>query len=281
MKRMMIAAFVLLAGLLQLQAQVTAPAPSPFCKTEQKVGLTDVTIEYSRPSAKGRVVFGELVPFGQPWRAGANAATKISFSSDVKIGGADVQAGSYALLITPQADKWRLHFFHYDKGGWSSYIGDEAPETAAVVDVNVTALPMPVESWTIDIGGLRNDGASLNFMWEKTFVSAPLTVPTEAAVMASIEKTMAGPSAGDYYSAASYYLSEGKDMNKALEWINASIDKGGERFWILRTKALIQANLGDRKGAIASANRSTALAQEAGNDEYPKMNASSIKEWMQ
>jgi hypothetical protein len=275
-----ILACLLFTGTFSLNAQVMAPAPSPFCKIEQKVGLTDVTLEYSRPSAKGRTVFGDLVPYGKPWRAGANAVTKVSFSTDVNVGGSDLKAGSYALLITPQRDSWQLHFFNYDKGSWSSYIAEGAPVAAAVVTIKTIGIPMHVESWTIGVGGLKSDGAGIDFLWEKTFAQLPITVPTDKAVMASIEKTMAGPDAGDYYSAASYYLNEGKDMEQALTWVNASLDNGGDRFWILRTKALIQAKLGDHAGAIASAKKSTELAEAAGNDEYPTMNAKSIKEWM-
>ena len=264
---------------LQVNAQVTTPAPSPFGKVEQKVGLTDVTVEYSRPSAKGRVVFGDLVPFGEVWRAGANAVTKVTFSTDVKIGGSDLKAGSYALLITPNKDNWQLHFFNYDKSNWGTYVAEGAPAAAAVVSSKTTTLPMNVETWTIGVGNLSNHGAALNFIWEKTYAHVDFTVPTDAAVVASIEKTMAGPSANDYYSAASYYLAEGKDLKQALAWVNTSLEKGGDRFWILRTKALIQAGLGDTAGAIETANKSTQLAQEAGNDEYPRMNAKSIAEW--
>jgi hypothetical protein len=264
---------------LQVNAQVTTPAPSPFSKLEQKVGLTDVTIEYSRPSAKGRVVFGDVVPFGEAWRAGANAVTKITFSTDVNMGGSDLKAGPYALLITPNKDNWQLHFYNYDKSNWGTYIADGAPAAAAVVTAKTTMLPFAVETWTIGVGKLGNHGASLDFIWEKTFATVDFTVPTDAAVAASIEKTMAGPSANDYYSAASYYLAENKDLKQALAWINTSLEKGGDKFWILRTKALIQAGLGDEAGAIETAKKSTQLAQEAGNEEYVRMNSKSIADW--
>ncbi|HLF65382.1 MAG TPA: DUF2911 domain-containing protein [Saprospiraceae bacterium] len=264
-----------------LQAQMTTPAPSPFSKLEQKVGLTDVTIEYSRPSAKGRVVFGQLVPFGEVWRAGANSVTKVTFSNDVKIGGTDLKTGSYALLITPNKESWQIHFFPYDKSNWTSYVGESAPAAAAVMTAKTMALPFSVETWTMGIGNLSNNGAQLNFIWESTYAGVEFTVPTETAVMASIEKTMAGPGASDYSAAATYYLSEGKDLNQALAWINTSLEKGGDRYWLLRTKALIQAGLGDKAGAIETAKKSTQLAQEAGNNEYVRMNTNSIGEWMQ
>ena len=263
-----------------LAAQVTTPALSPFSKVEQKVGLTDVTIEYSRPSARGRTVFGDLVPYDKEWRAGANAVTKITFSTDVNVGGKDLKSGSYALLITPGKESWTLHFFAYDKSGWSSYVEENAVSAAAVVTAQTMALPFSVETWSIGVGQLSSSGASLDFIWENVYAGTPIEVPTDAAVVASIEKTMSGPSAGDYTSAASYYLNEGKDLNKALQWINMGLEKGGERYWTLRTKALIQAGLGDHAGAIETAKKSTQLAKEAGNEEYVKMNTASISEWM-
>jgi len=265
---------------MRIEAQVSTPAASPFGTIEQQVGLTDVTVEYSRPSAKGRTVFGEVVPFGEVWRAGANAVTKITFSTDVTFGASTLKAGAYALLITPNKDNWQLHFFNYDKSSWSTYIADGAPAAAAVIPAKTSALPFKVETFTIGIGNLTNHGATLNFIWESTYAEAAFTVATETAVMASIEKVMSGPSAGDYYSAASYYLSEGKDLKQALSWINTSLEKGGDRFWILRTKSLIQAGLGDKAGAIETAKKSSQLAQEAGNDEYVRMNAKSVAEWM-
>ncbi len=281
MKNLIAFCLLVIAALItNVEAQVTTPAPSPFAKVEQKVGLTDVTIEYSRPSSKGRTVFGELVPFGGVWRAGANSVTKISFSTDVKVGGADLKAGSYALLITPSKDSWKLHFFNYDKSNWSDYIAEGAPVAAAVVTAKTMTLPFNVATWTIGIGDLSNNGATLDFIWETTYAGVSFTVATETAVMASIDKALAGPSAGDYYSAASYYLAEGKDLKQALAWVNSSLEKGGDRFWILRTKALIQAGLGDSAGAIVTAKKSTTLAKEAGNDEYVRMNEKSIAEWM-
>lgn len=262
-------------------AQVTTPASSPFAKLEQKVGLTDITVEYSRPSAKGRTVFGELVALDEVWRAGANAATKITFSSDVTLNGTALKAGAYALLITPGATSWKLHFFNYDKSGWGTYIAEGAPAAAAVLTVNTMPLPMYMETWTIGFNDLRNHSATLNLVWANTLVKVDVVVPTDAAVTASIDRTMAGPSANDYYSAASYYLAENKDLSQALTWVNLALEKGGERFWILRTKALIQAGLGDKAGAIATAKRSSTLAQEAGNAEYVRMNDKSISEWMQ
>ncbi len=267
-----------MAFALQSEAQIQTPSASPSAKSEYMVGLTKVTIEYSRPSKKGREIFGGLVPYGEAWRTGANSATKITFSEDVIFGGQELAAGSYAILTKPMKTEWQFMVYPYASGNWGSYLNaDVEPVTFTVPSGE---LPFEMETFTIDVGHLRNKSARVWFLWDRTSVGVELDVHTAKQVEASIEKTMAGPSAGDYYSAASYYLDEGKDMETALMWINKSIEMDNQpKFWVMRRKALIQAELGDYKGAVATAKRSKELAMEAGNNQYVQMNEASIKEW--
>lgn len=259
-------------------AQVQTPAPSPSAEIEQTVGLTEIEVEYSRPSVKGRVVFGDLVPYGEKWRTGANAATKVSFSTDVVVGGVDVPEGEYALLTVPNESEWELHFYTYTQPGVGNYFNsDETPIVTKTTGVN--ELPFTMESFMIAFDNLRNSSADMHLVWENTNAYVTIEVPTEEAVMASIESTMAGPSANDYRAAAGYYLEEGKDMEQALEWINKSLEMGGDRFWILQDKSEIQAALGDYKGAIETAKHSKDLAREAGNNDYIKINDKNIAKW--
>lgn len=268
----------MLALTMQVNAQISTPAASPSAKVEQTVGLTQVTVEYSRPSKKDREIFGGLVPYGEAWRTGANAATKITFSDDVKLNGQDLKAGSYAVLTKPMEKEWKFMLYPYVSGSWGSYRdGDVEP---IMFTAESAEMPFTVESFTIAIGDLHNHGAKIWFMWDNVGATVNLDVHTDKTVEASIEKTMSGPTPGEYSAAASYYLAEGKDMNKALMWINKSIENDTrEKFWILRTKSLIQAKLGDVKGAMATAKRSLELAKEAGNNDYVRMNEASIKEW--
>ena len=262
-----------------LQAQIQTPSLSPGAKTEQRIGLTDVTVEYSRPSVKKRVVFGGLVPYDAVWRTGANAATKITFSEDVTFGGAAVTKGSYALLTKPGTTMWTVMLYPYGDTDWSSYSG------SAVQPISVTSKPMHlaegvhVESLMLGFDNLTSSGADFFILWDNTYVPVAIKVNTDKTVEANITKVMAGPTAGDYYAAGSYYFNEGKDLKQALEWVNKSIAMGNEKYWVLRTKALIQAGLGDKKGAIESATKSTELAQKDDNQEYVRMNTASIEEW--
>lgn len=271
--------FAFFLGLSIVQAQITTPAPSPACTIEQKVGLTDVKIEYSRPGIKGRTVFGDLVPFGQTWRTGANASSKISFSTPFTINGTELQSGTYALYTIPMEDKWTIMFYK-DLSHWGVPQEWKEEDVALSFEAPVTKLGHTVQNFTIMIDNMSNNGAELGIMWENTAVMFGFEVPTGQMVMASIDKVMAGPSDRDYYLAASYYYEEEKDLNQALQWVNMSLEKGGNKFWVLRRKALIQAGLKDYKGAIATAKMSIEEAKKAGNSDYVKSNEASIAEWM-
>mgnify|MGYP001168023771 CR=1 FL=1 len=136
-----------------LSAQVMAPQPSPTGKIEQKVGLTDVTIEYSRPGMKGRSIFGDLVPYGKVWRTGANANTKITFGDDVKIGGKDLKKGTYAIYTIPNQDSWEVMFYSKsDNWGVPQEWDDSA--VALKAEASVSTLPFDMETFTIMIDDL-------------------------------------------------------------------------------------------------------------------------------
>ncbi|MBO3116550.1 DUF2911 domain-containing protein [Winogradskyella sp. DF17] len=278
MKRLLLFTFALTL-LFSVNAQIETPQPSPFSKTEQKVGLTDVTLEYSRPGMKGRTIFGNLVPYGKVWRTGANKNTTITFSTDVMIGDQTLKAGSYAVFVIPTEGSWDVMFYS-DTENWGAPQQWDESKVAAKATVTTQELPMDIETWTIMFGNLTSGSVELGMMWENTYAGVTINVPTDQMVTTSIEKTMAGPSAGDYYNAAVYYSTEGKDLKKAEEWMNKAmsmIEKPG--YWQLRQQSLIYAKMGKKKKAIAIAKESLAGAKEAGNADYIKMNTESLKEW--
>jgi hypothetical protein len=281
MKKIIVALALMIAS-ITIEAQVKTPQPSPKATLTQVVGLTDVAIEYSRPSAKGRVIFGDLVPFGELWRTGANANTTISFSEDVIIGGATLKKGKYALYTKPKADSWEV-IFYSDTDNWGNPDKWDEAKVALKTTVKTESLNRTVESFTISINNIDNNFAHLEMSWEKTIVALKIEVPTQKAAMASIEKTLNGPAAGDYFSAAQYFFQSNGDMNKALEYVNKAIsmNKVGADvpFWYQRLKSLVQAKLNDKKGAVETAKLSLAGAEKAKNNDYVKMNNDSIKEW--
>lgn len=281
MRKIIVMLAVVLANFM-VEAQVKTPQSSPLAKVEQVVGLTNVQLEYSRPSAKGRTVYGDLVPFGKMWRTGANGNTTISFSDDVKVAGKELKKGKYALFTTPKADSWDV-IFYTDTNNWGLPEKWDDTKVALKVTVKPETSNKSVESFTISLSNLTNDAGVLEISWERTSVAIPFTVPSEEMAMKSIEKTLAGPTAADYFSSAQYFYQTNKDMNKALTWVNNAISNSPKDrdipFWYLRLKSLIQAKLGDKKGAIATAKESLALSVKAGNADYEKMNKDSIAEW--
>ena len=271
---------MIVALVFSLNAQVTTPQPSPFSKLEQKVGLTDITIEYSRPGVKDRKIFGGLEQYGKMWRTGANKNTIITFSDPVTIGDYDVKPGSYSIYTELNETIWNVYFY-FDTENWGVPKKWDESKVAAIVKVQVQKIPFTVETFTIDINNIRNASATIDIMWENAYVSIPIKVPTDEKVLQSINTALNGePSAQDYYSAAVYYLQENKDIKQAKEWIDKSISMTEKpAFWQLRQQSLIYAKAGDKEGAIAIARISLAGAKEAGNDQYVKFNEQSLKEW--
>jgi len=271
-----LALFVISA--VTVDAQIKTPAASPASKVKQTVGMTEITVEYSRPSMKGRTIFAAdgLVPFGKRWRTGANAATKVTFSEDVTIEGKAVEAGSYAMFTTPGATSWDVHLFEHTSNSAGGY-GEATP--AATVSVTPQTSPMDVESFMIGFDGLHDEGATMYMLWSNVMVPVSVGVHTEKAAMASIEKTLAGPSAGDYYNAGVYMASKGKDLGKALSYIQKATGGDSPRFWQVRQEAEVLAKMGKHSAAIKAAEKSLALAKEAGNNDYIKINKDNIAKW--
>jgi len=265
-------------GSVSLNGQITTPAPSPSGKIMQTVGLTDVSVEYSRPSMRGRTIFGDLVPYDKLWRTGANKNSMITFSDDVTIAGQEVKAGSYAIFTKPGLTSWEV-IFYADTNNWGTPQNWDDSKVAAKTTVEVYNMPSNVESFTMSIDDLDNNGATLGMMWEKAYVGVAFEVPTAEKAVKSIESVMNGPSANDYFAAASFYFEEGKDLSKAKEWIDKAVAMNDEAFWMTRRQSLIYAKMGDTKGAIEAARKSLAVAEAANNADYVKMNKDSLKEW--
>ena len=279
MKNKLFLSFLFVASFLQ--AQIKIPQASPLSKVEQIVGLTTIDISYSRPSAKGRPVYGELVPYGKNWRTGANENTTISFSEDVIIGGKLLLRGKYALYTTPKADSWDI-IFYKDTNNWGLPEDWNENEVALRTTILPESLSKHVETFTIAINNVTTDSATLDISWEKTLVSVKIEVTTQKAVVKNINQALQGPTSNDFFTSAQYYYQSNNDFNKALEWINKAISISKEPevpFWYYRLKSLIQYKLGDIKGALETAKLSLAGATKANNQDYIKQNNDSINSW--
>ncbi|WP_026978731.1 DUF2911 domain-containing protein [Flavobacterium tegetincola] len=260
-------------------SQVKTPQPSPKAMVSQMVGMTDVSIDYSRPSAKGRTIFGDLVPFGKLWRTGANANSIVTFSDDVMIDGKMLPKGKYAIFTVPKADNWDI-MFYTDTDNWGTPENMDESKVALKTTAKPQMLNNRLETFTIAMNNLDNNFGHLEISWEKTLVAVKVEVPTDKIAMASIAKALDGPNAADYYAAGTYYFQSNGDMKKALEYVDKALTMNDAKpFWQLRQKSLIQAKLGDKKGAIETAKLSLAAAETAKNNDYVKMNKDSIAEW--
>ena len=258
-------------------AQVLSPQPSPKSTITQRVGLTDFTVTYSRPSMKGRVIFGDLVPFEELWRTGANESTKIKFTEDITIGSQSLKAGEYAIYTIPGKEVWEVIFYKN-----TSFWGNPDPWKEEDVAVRVKSVPLfetcKSQTFTIEFSNITNNSTELLLRWDYLSVPVKIMVDTDSKVLKSIETALAGPSANDYYNAGRYYLESGKDANKAYEWLHKA-NEMSPKFYMLRQEALALAKLGRYKDAAAVAARSTELAKEAKNEEYVKMNTKDIETW--
>ena len=278
--RTIIALLFLATFSVSIQAQIKTPQPSPFQKLEQTVGLTEVTLEYSRPGVKGRSVFGDLVPYNEIWRTGANSRTKITFSTDVTIGDKALKKGTYAIFTKPSETYWNVYFYTDFAGNGTPQNWDTS-KVALEMTAKVEQMPVNIETFTITLDDVTNNSAVIGFLWEKTYVGVRFETPTDKMVTAQIDAVMSGPSANDMYAAAVYYLQSDKDIQQAQIWIDKAVAMTSEapKFWILRQQSLIHAKAGNKKSAISAAKQSLKYAKISGNQNYIKMNKDSLVEW--
>ena len=260
-------------------SQVETPQLSPRCNFTQTVGLTNITVDYSRPSKRNRIVFGNVVPFDKTWRLGANKNSTIDISEDVYFGADTLTKGEYALFAIPGEKSWELVFYK-ETSNWGTPDTWDESKVACRLKAQITPLTIPFETMTIAIDDIGTKGATLNISWDQVRVSYPFTLQTEDQVVKSIASVMAGPSESDYYKSAKYYLAEGLDAEKALVWITKAIEMRGESaYWMIRVQAELYANLGKYDQAIAAAKRSLEAAKKSDSARYVDMNEKSIIEW--
>ena len=275
-------------------AQIETPKASPTCEISQMVGTSKISITYSRPGVKNRVVFGELVPYNKIWRTGANKATKISFSKDVKIGGKDLAAGDYSLFTIPSQKEWTIIFNkNLELWGTGEYNQDMDALRITVpsfcsemkeevykesnqdikegaikkgVEPEVVEESNHVESFTMDFGSFTSAGAELILSWEKTKVSIPIYTNAIEEVQKEYTALLeAGPDANTYYKGARFFLENNLDIELALKWIDLAIEKRPEAFWMSYHKAKILIQLDRDKEAIKIAEKVIEMSRSAEN----------------
>ena len=250
-------------------AQVKMPAPSPVQTVKQEFAIGSIELTYSRPSAKGRKIFGDLVPFNKLWRTGANAATKLVLTEPLEIGGKNVDTGTYVLYTIPGIDSWDIIL----NKGLKNWGTDGYKESEDVVKFRVEPMKLKekVESFTMQFVDVKPESCELQIRWEKTVVGISIKADFKDKVRGQIEAAMQTDKK-PYWQAAQFYNEYDKNLPKALENVNKELERNAKAFWIWIYKAKIQKEMGDTAGALESSKKSMELAKEAKNDDYVKIN---------
>lgn len=248
---------------------IKTPPPSPPQFVRQDFGLSNIELSYSRPGIKGRTVFGDLVPYGKVWRTGANQATTLTFGDDVIIGNTKVPAGKYGLLTIPGQSEWTFIITRQlDVTNPAAYKQDQ---DVVRVTAQTHDMPFSLETFTILFSDVTSSTCNLTLCWDKTAVAIPIKTDIDSKVMKQIDNVMSKDSR-PYFAAALYYLDNGKDLNKALEWFDKAIAQDPTAFYAVYQKARCQAKMGKKQDAIATAKKSIELSKQANNADYVALN---------
>lgn len=270
---------IFLSGIIStVGAQVKTPQSSLAAEVSQKVGLTEIEVEYSRPNKNDRVIFGNLVPYGQLWRTGANKNTTIEFEDDVSVNGQKLRKGEYAIYTKPEKDSWTIYFYSENEN-WGLPGNWDDSKIAAQTTAKVQHLNQTVETFTISLDDLNYNSATLNFAWDNVKVGVKIETPTHDKVMESINKTMsAEPKHTDYINAANYFYNTQQNIQQAKEWMDMGMKMNPKpAFYQIYQQALIHSDAGDMKGALKLAKDAHQASKAAGNKDYEKMTSELIE----
>lgn len=263
-------AALLSLSITSVQAQaLKTPAPSPSQSIKQSFGLGEISIDYSRPSARNRVIFGDLVPYGKIWRTGANAASKITFTDNVNFGGKDVKAGTYALYTIPGKSTWEVMLYS-DLSLGGNVADYKLDNEVARVKIAPKITDYKTETFTMGIASLTATSSNLEIKWENVRVPIKITTEIDSRIMNNIDDVM-NKDSKPYYQAAKYYYENGKDLKQAKVWVDKAVEQSPKAFWVRLLKAKIELKLGNKAAAIETANEVINLATAAQNDDYIKM----------
>lgn len=248
---------------------IKTPAPSSTQLIKQELGIGSVELSYSRPNMKGRKIFGDLVPYGEVWRTGANNATTLTFTEDVMIGSTKIQAGKYGLLTIPNSSEWTAIITkQLDVTNPAAY---KREQDVVRINLKPQTLTPRQETFTMQFANVRSNSADLQISWDDAIVSLPITMDVDNKVMAQINNVM-NKDNRPYFQAALYYLDNGKDLNQALTWFDKALEQQPDAYYIHHQKANALARLGRKNEAKLTAQKSMELARKQNNMDYVRLN---------
>ncbi len=266
--------------LLSTQAQtITTPQPSPTQTVKQNFGTGSIELSYSRPGIKNRSYFADnsdLAPVGKIWRTGANQATTLTFSDDVKFGDSLVKAGKYGLVSIPgKSDFTFILTKQLDITSPDAY--KKESDVVRVVTPRIN-MPFNIESFTMMFSDITNNSCKLQVMWGNVVMMIPISQDVDAKVNAQIDNIF-NKDNKPYHAAAEYYFNNGKDLKQALIWEKKAVELDPTAFWKQHLLAKILGKLGMKAEAVAAATKSKELSMAAKNDDYVRMNEKLLMEW--
>jgi hypothetical protein len=265
-------AYLLLTIVIAVQVaaaqELKLPALSPNSTITQDISTSKIEITYSRPSLRGRTVFGDVVPFGSVWRTGANSATKVTFGEDVRIGDVNIKAGSYSLYTIPDKTEWEV-IINKNTGNWGAN-GYDTNDDVVRLKVRPVALESAVETFTISIGSITFSSCTIDLSWERTHVSIPVSLNNQERLLTSIDKAINNPTI-PYQPAAMYLYETNQQLDKALEYATKAAEKNPKAYWIQLLRARIAAKLSNVDIAREAAQKTIELAKGTSAEaEYTK-----------
>lgn len=266
--------FIQLLCVLVLSTSVFAqelklPALSPTATISQDFSTSKIEITYSRPSLRGRKVFGDLVAYGKVWRTGANAATKITISEELQIGGSTIKPGSYSLYSIPGQSEFTV-IINKNTGGWPGGDGWSKDDDVARFTVPASRTSQTAETFSIGISNVTFSTCSIDVMWENTMFSIPVKADNQQRLLTAIDKAITAPNI-PYQQAATYLYETGQNLDKALEYASAALDRNPKAYWVALMKAKIAAKLGRKDVAREAAQKTIEITKAAGGDaDYEK-----------
>jgi hypothetical protein len=268
-RKPLLCSFAIISLLVTNAQTIKTPAASPTQTVKQELGIGSVELSYSRPVVRGRKIFGDLVPFGQVWRTGANQATTLTFSDEVIIGGTKVPAGKYGFLTIPDKTEWTLIITKQTDVNNPALYKQE--NDVVRVKAKPLTLSAPVESLTIQFSNVKSTGTDIQLLWDNVAVTLPVDTDIDRKVMAQINDAM-NKDNHPYYQAGLYYLESGKDLNQAVVWLEKAAEQQPTAFWVHHQKANALAKLGRKEEAKKAAQKSMELAKQQNNQDYVRLN---------
>jgi hypothetical protein len=268
--------FVLLIALSSFTAnaqELKLPALSPTAKLTQEFSTSNIEISYSRPSMRGRTVFGDLVPFGDVWRTGANSSTKIKFGEEVTVGGKVLKAGEYALYTIPGKEEWTV-ILNKGLGNWGASGYDTADDVARF-KVTPKKINNSIQTFSINVTDIAYSTCNIELVWENTKVVIPVKANNEERLNTAIDKAINKPNI-PYFAAANYYYETNQNLDKAMEYVNKAVDANPKAFYMWNLKARIAQKQGKKADAIAAAKQSIEVAKGTPSEKEYKLKGEAI-----